>query len=111
MQYFFCCIVIFLVKYKHIILIIVLLSALQVRAQYDPSFSHYFDMEPSFNAASVGKDSKLNINAVYNLSLAGFDNNPQTMYASAHTPFAFLKGKHGAGVLFMNDQIGLFKHT
>ncbi len=111
MQYFFNSFVILLVKYKYIILLLVILFALQVRAQYDPSFSHYFDMEPSFNAASVGKDSKLNINAAYNLSLAGFDNNPKTMYASAHTPFAFLKGIHGAGVLFMNDQIGLFKHT
>ena len=25
-------------------------------AQYDVAFSHYFDMEPSFNAASVGKE-------------------------------------------------------
>ena len=32
-----------------------------MRAQYDVAFSHYFDMEPSFNPASVGKYDKLNI--------------------------------------------------
>ena len=32
-------------------------------AQYDVSFSHYFDLEPSYNAAAVGKQSKLNVAA------------------------------------------------
>ena len=50
-------------------------------AQYDVSFSHYFDMEPSFNAASVGKQPKLNVSAAYAIDLAGFKHNPQTMYA------------------------------
>lgn len=83
---------------------------LSARAQYDPSFSHYFDMEPSFNAASVGKESKLNISAAYAMQLAGFEHNPNTMYASVDIPFYFLKSFHGAGVQFMNDQIGLFSH-
>ena len=36
-------------------------GVLEMRAQYDPSFSHYFDMEPSFNPAAVGKQSKLKV--------------------------------------------------
>lgn len=83
---------------------------LSARAQYDPSFSHYFDMEPSFNAASVGKDSKLNVDVAYGLQMAGYEHNPNTMYASADMPFYFLKSYHGAGLQFMNDQIGLFSH-
>ena len=44
-----------------------LLTLVSVRshAQYDVSFAHYFDMEPSFNAAAVGKQSKLNVSAAY----------------------------------------------
>ena len=38
-------------------------------AQYDPSFSHYFDMEPSFNPGSVGKQAKLNVDVVYALDM------------------------------------------
>lgn len=80
------------------------------RAQYDPSFSHYFDMEPSFNPAAVGKQAKLNVTAAYALDMAGFEHNPRTMYAGADIPFYFLKNYHGGGLQFMNDQLGLFTH-
>ena len=86
------------------------LCRMTVKAQYDVSFSHYFDMEPSFNAASVGKESKINITAAYAMDLAGFKHNPQTMYAAADMPFYALKTYHGAGIQFMNDKIGLFTH-
>lgn len=79
-------------------------------AQYDVSFSHYFDLEPSYNAAAVGKQSKLNVAAAYAMDLAGFKRNPQTMYVGADLPFYFLKSYHGAGIQFMNDKLGLFTH-
>ncbi len=80
------------------------------RAQYDPNFSHYWAMEPSFNPASVGKESKLNIAGAYAMTLTGFENNPRTMYAGADMPFRFLNVFHGVGGQFVNDQIGLFSH-
>lgn len=67
-------------------------------------------MEPAYNAAAVGKESRLNIDAVYAIGMAGYENNPQTMYAAVDVPFLFLKSYHGAGIQFMNDQIGLFTH-
>ena len=79
-------------------------------AQYDVSFSHYWAMEPAFNPAAVGKDSKLNVAAAYAIQMAGFENNPNTMYAGADMPFYFLNKYHGAGVQFINDAIGLFSH-
>lgn len=97
-------------KRKIIIIFGLTLVSLLSHAQYDVSFSHYFDMEPSFNAASVGKQSKLNVSAAYAIDLAGFKHNPQTMYAGADMPFIFLKTTHGAGLQFMNDKIGLFTH-
>lgn len=97
-------------KLRYKILLFAGLAASELHAQYDPSFSHYFDMEPSYNAASVGKMSQLNIGVAYALSLAGFENNPKTMYASADMPFYFLKMYHGAGLQLLNDQIGLFRH-
>lgn len=79
-------------------------------AQYDVNFAHYFDMEPSFNPAAVGKEAKINVTAAYALDFAGFENNPRTMYAAADMPFYAMKMYHGAGAQFMNDQIGLFTH-
>lgn len=86
------------------------LVTLVARAQYDVSFGHYWAMEPSFNPAAVGKESKLNIAAAYALQMAGFEHNPNTMYAAADMPFYALKSYHGAGVQFINDNIGLFSH-
>ena len=93
-----------------ILTVVLWLSALCARAQYDPLFSHYFDMEPSFNPASVGKEPKINIAVAYNMSMVGFENNPQTMYAAADLPFFFLNQYHGAGIEFMNDKLGAFTH-
>ncbi len=83
----------------------------QVKAQYEPSFSHYWAMETSFNPAAVGKQDKINVDVAYNMSLLGFENNPKTMYASADLPFYFLGAYHGVGAKFVNDQIGLFAHS
>lgn len=97
-------------RYSIIIVSMLTLVSIKGHAQYDVSFSHYFDMEPSFNAAAVGKQSKLNVAAAYAMDLAGFKHNPQTMYVAADMPFIFMKAYNGAGIQFMNDKIGLFTH-
>lgn len=80
------------------------------RAQYDVVFSHYADMQSSFNPAAIGKDPKLNINASYALQMAGYTHNPNTAYISADMPINGLGGKNGLGAVFLNDKIGLFSH-
>ena len=98
--------------FKHfaVIIIALLLVSVEMRGQYDAAFAHYWAMETSFNPAAVGKETKLNVTAAYAIDMAGFENNPNTMYAAADMPFVFLKGVHGAGVQFMNDKLGLFSH-
>lgn len=81
-----------------------------VKAQYDAAFAHYYDMETSFNPAAAGKEAKLNFTAAYAMDLAGFEHNPQTMYAAADMPFMFLNATHGVGLQFINDKLGLFNH-
>jgi type IX secretion system PorP/SprF family membrane protein len=83
---------------------------LATNAQYDVSFGHYWAMEPSFNPAAVGKDAKLNFTGAYAIQLAGFEHNPNTMYAAADMPFYALRSYHGVGIQFVNDAIGLFSH-
>lgn len=97
--------------FKRIVIIpLLLLLTAPLRAQQDPSFAHYWAMEPSFNPAAVGKETKLNITGAYALQMAGFENNPKTMYVAADMPFYVLKSYHGVGLQFMNDAIGLFTH-
>ena len=92
-------------------LALLLVACMEARAQYDPSLSHYWAMQTAYNPAAVGKQEKINMNVVYNMSLAGFENNPKTMYASGDMPFEMLGGYHGVGVRFLNDAIGLFSHN
>ncbi len=80
------------------------------KAQYDVAFSHYWDLEPYYNPAAVGKDTKLNVVGAYALDFAGFENNPRSMYLGADMPLYALKAYHGVGVSLLNDQIGLFTH-
>lgn len=99
-----------MLRLKYILVLSLLAFTVVVRAQYDPSFSHYFDMETLFNPAAAGKQNVINVTAAYALDLAGFEHNPRTAYASADMPFYALKSYHGVGLQFMNDQIGLFTH-
>lgn len=98
--------------FRRIIIItaLLLLTVNVARAQYDPSYSHYFSMEPSFNPASVGKENVLNVAGAYALDLAGFEHNPNTFYVGADMPLYFLKSYHGVGLSMLNDKIGLFTH-
>lgn len=86
------------------------LAPLNADAQYDPYFSHYFDMQPTFNPATVGKQEKLNITGTYAMAMAGFENAPQTMVFAGDMPFVAMKNIHGAGVQLMSDKLGLFSH-
>ena len=92
------------------ILLIVLSAVRTVQAQYDPSFSHYWAMETAFNPAAAGKQSLLNVAAAYNMTLAGFEHNPRTMFISGDMPFYALRNYHGVGLQILNDDIGLFSH-
>jgi len=94
------------------LLLMLLLAGLnEATAQYDPSYSHYWAMEPTFNPAAIGKQEKLNVVMAYNMTMAGFTHNPKTMFFSGDLPFFALGTYHGVGGQFVSDQIGLFSHN
>ena len=92
------------------IVLALLLYCLTGSAQYDVSFSHYWDLETYYNPAAVGKQEKINAAAVYALDFAGFEHNPRSMFITGDMPFYALNSYHGVGVNLLNDQIGLFTH-
>lgn len=77
-------------------------------AQWDVQWSDYTRMKSFYNPAVSGTDGKLNVTGAYSLQFAGYDNAPQTMYIGADLPIYFLGPRHGGGVSFMNDMIGIF---
>ncbi len=91
-------------------LVVSVLMAVQAYAQYDAAFTNYWALQSYFNPASSGLDGQLSIQGAYSMQMAGFDNAPSTMLATADLPLFFLSPRHGAGVGFMNDKIGLFSN-
>ena len=99
-----------MLKQKTTIIIFLLLAVTTIRAQQEPSFAHYWAMEPSFNPAAVGKQPKLNVTGAYAMTLNGFENPPKTMNFGADMPFYLMGRYHGVGIQLVNDQLGLFSH-
>ena len=67
-------------------------------------------MTPFYNPAATGQSPMLNFQGAYSMQMTGFENAPAVMYAYVDLPLFFISARHGAGVGFTNDQIGLFKH-
>ena len=89
-------------------LVVSVLMTTRVCAQYDAAFTNYWALQSYFNPASSGLDGQLSVQGAYSMQMAGFEGAPQTMLATADLPLFFLSPRHGAGVGFMNDKIGLF---
>lgn len=94
---------------KRLYLLLLLSVACQsLKAQYDAAFTNYWALQSYFNPAASGLDGKLNIQGGYSMQLTGYENAPATMLATADMPLFFLSPRHGVGLGFMNDKIGLF---
>lgn len=83
----------------------------QAYAQNDPQVSMYWAVPTSFNPAMGGQDSALHVSGFNRMQWVGVKNAPRTFFFGADMPFRFLKKEHGAGVLLMNDNAGLFSTT
>lgn len=95
---------------KWLLIGLLCLLTVSVKGQQEASFAHYWAMEPSFNPAAVGKEAIINVTGAYNMTLAGYEHNPRTMYVAADMPLQFIGALHGVGIQLMNDEIGLFTH-
>ena len=91
-----------------LLLVVSVLMVTRVCAQYDAAFTNYWALQSYFNPAASGLDGQINVRGAYSMQLAGFKHAPSTMLATADMPLFFLSPRHGAGLGFMNDKIGLF---
>ena len=99
-----------IVHYIICMLVVTLAAGLNAYALQDPAFVHYWQMEPQFNPAAVGRTPQLSITAAFQSHASGYDDAGSTMYAGADVAFQIGKTRHGVGALFQNDNIGLFSH-
>jgi type IX secretion system PorP/SprF family membrane protein len=94
---------------KAIILLILSSGFYSAFAQQDPLYSQYMLNPLLINPAYAGLNNNANGMIGYRTQWAGFEGQPVTFNASAHS--SFLDNKVGAGVLFTNDQVGNITNT
>lgn len=90
--------------------LMMLLCSFSAKAQYDAAFTNYWTLQSYFNPAYSGLSKQIDVKAAYSMQLVGFENAPSTMYVGVDMPLFFIGPRHGVGVAFMNDKIGLFSN-
>jgi len=94
---------------KKLYTLLFILASLSVFAQQDPLYSQYMLNPLVINPAYSGLNNNFNSMAGYRTQWTGFEGNPQTINASAHT--SIVNNKVGIGILIMNDRIGNMTNT
>lgn len=96
--------------YLSLLLAMPLVAGLKAWSQQAPAFAHYWLVEPQFNPAAVGRTPQLSVTAALQTHASGYEDGGSTLFAGADMALQLGKTRHGVGVLFQNDQIGLFSH-
>ena len=78
-------------------------------AQQDPHFSQYMFNHLVLNPAYAGSWGYLTSNFIFRKQWVGFDGAPETQSFSVHAPTR--NDRHGFGLGFVNDKIGVTKST
>lgn len=91
-----------------IVLMTLVMGIMSLRAQYEAQASQYMFVPEVFNPASVTANGKYNLLGMYRLQWIGMENAPQTLFFTASAPLHFLKHDHGVGIMFENDNAGMF---
>lgn len=79
-------------------------------AQDDAAFTNFWKLRTLHNPAAAGLGSMLDVNGAYRMEMAGFENGGQVFVLQADMPLFFLSPRHGVGLGFMNDKIGLLSN-
>lgn len=95
---------------RPILPVLLSMTGLAAWAQQDPAYVQYWAMLPQLNPAAVGRLSQLSITAALQTHAAGYEDAGNTMYAAADMDFRLGRTRHGVGVMFQNDEFGLFSH-
>ncbi len=81
-----------------------------VKAQKSPQLSQYMEFREVENPAMVAADDLMSVGGVYRLQWAGFRDAPTNFLLSVSYPLRIGDKKHGLGLIFSRDDIGLFKN-
>jgi len=93
---------------RYVVLIVVILCAIRVSAQFDPQIGQYMYIPTAYNPAAAGEGDLMKVAGMHRMQYIGMQNAPMVTYFSFSSPFVIGKTRHGAGIRFLNDRFGLF---
>ncbi|NVO01218.1 MAG: type IX secretion system membrane protein PorP/SprF [Bacteroidetes bacterium] len=96
-------------RFSMLILLILLISCSQVKAQYDAMFTNYMWNEMYINPGYTGSRDAISVVGLYRDQWVGIDGAPSTQVLTIHSPFH--EKKAGIGFSAMRETIGITKQT
>ncbi|HQJ89693.1 MAG TPA: PorP/SprF family type IX secretion system membrane protein [Paludibacteraceae bacterium] len=99
-------------KKRHLIFFFFLwmLCVEHASAQFDAQFSHYMEVPETNNPGAVAANEMMNLYGMYRIQWAGFSDAPEDMFFSVDMPLTISGTKHGIGLVFSSENIGLFNN-
>lgn len=94
---------------KILSLIVFTLVAAGAFAQQDPLYAQYINNPMVINPGYAGLNNNFNTSIQYRNQWGGFEGNPTTFNFNSHV--SLLDNKIGAGILVLQDQLGITKNT
>lgn len=94
---------------KSSIVVSLMLMAIPLMAQQDPLYSQYMVNPLLLNPSYAGSTNNFSGIVGYRTQWAGFEGQPKTMSASAHT--SLVNNQIGVGIVILNDKIGNISNT
>jgi len=92
-------------------LFLIVVSSLEVHAQWDPQVSQYWRTKTFYNPSFAAEHDTLQASILHRQQWVGIEHAPKTFIVSADMPLNFLGRKHGVGINVMTESVGLFKNT
>jgi len=95
---------------KKILAIILVLGAASnvLYGQFDAQLSQYMFNAAAFNPAAVGESGMLDVSGHHRIHWLGMPKGGHTTVFNINSPFRLGERRHGVGLNFQNDRIGLF---
>lgn len=100
---------------KHAILVLVVLVSLSANAQQNAQFTNFLFNSFALHPSQAGLQKCLDARVGYRTQWVGFENNPQTLFVSAHQRLDKISREkgviHGVGIIIEGDNTGFTSRT
>lgn len=88
--------------------ILLLVCCFSVSGQSEPQITQYVFASETYNPASLVERNTISLIGLHRQQWIGMPNAPQTTFFSANAPFVLFQREHRGGIIFSNDNAGLF---